>query len=470
MKDGDDKEFVEAVAQSGLGILERQPKNCQATHVFRQEESDHVLPVKFFLETPSKQWTLLSSEFRGIIVLWMTSQKHVLVCHTNDLRTGGTTTSRILQQYQVSSHATFVAELLEFSRDYTVPLQEVLKSTKYKDIPREETILRPSTNSQESAAHEEIIAIVGSDHFQETPEKCSADGGFYIDDPDFSLPTQTKTCSFTKDGSGLNIFHETSGYEGILLMCRPMARVYIGTVVIPGDLAPKNFRLTLAEGSKYMPYLVPDKQLNDFLTDLHAAVADRQATHVWPSGTVVNISDLQLTTFQSLCMPPNMVDIVERQNHEWRLTVLPDFDYKYPRVQGTAVDVLMDGIKIQDKPAHTKVYQKGLHVTLGRSSGRIGRKRASIIPYSAGDFDALFVFPPDKTRFFFLIPAQALLARGYLTSSTSKGKVGVWCYLSNVETGKYGRKPDLWTQQYCFDLQDTDVHAKVATLLESCKS
>lgn len=469
MKDGADKEFSEAIIQSGLGTLERLPKNCQATHVFRQEDSDHVLPLKFFLESQSRRWSLLQSKYSGIIVLWLTSYNCVLTCHSSELITGSTTSSRILDRYEVSSCTDFVSKLVATFGDYSVSLKDVLGITKYKVVSREETLSRPSTNAQEAVAHEEIIAIVGSDHWKETPEKCHADGGFFIDDPDLSLPTQTKTCTFKTDGVRLNNFHNTSGYDGMILMCRPMTRVYIGTFILPGVLAPKNLTVTLTAGSKYMPYLVQDTQLNAFLTGLHAAVADRQETYVWPSGTVVSISDLELVTHNSLCMPPNMVDIVERQNHEWRLTVLPDFKYEFPKVQGTAVDVLMNNVRIQDKPAHSSVGHTGLHVRLGRSSGKIGRKRASIIPYSSKDFDALFVFLPDRTQFFFVIPAQALMARGYLSTTTSKGKLALLCYPHNFAKSKYG-KPDLWTQQYCFDLQDPDVHAKVAVLLESCVS
>lgn len=101
MKDGADNEFTEAVTSSRLGSVERLPKNCQATHVFQQEGSERVLPIKFFGETSSKVWNLLQSEYRGIIVLWLTSVKHVLVCSTNDLRAGKTTTSRILSNIKL---------------------------------------------------------------------------------------------------------------------------------------------------------------------------------------------------------------------------------------------------------------------------------------------------------------------------------------------------------------------------------
>ena len=42
--------FETAVANSGLGLVERLPKTCQATHVFRLPDSDKVLPLKLVIE------------------------------------------------------------------------------------------------------------------------------------------------------------------------------------------------------------------------------------------------------------------------------------------------------------------------------------------------------------------------------------------------------------------------------------
>ncbi len=469
MKDGADKEFVEAVTRSGLGSLERLPKNCQATHVFRIEGRERVLPVKFMLETLSKSWNLKDNEYRGTVVLWLTAEKRVFVCHTSSVTTPRTRSSSIIRQYQVSLQTNFITELVEQFREYSVALKDVMEFTKYKVLTREETLLRPSTNGLEAAAHEEILALIGSDHWNETPEKCRADGAFHLGDLDFSLATQTKTCTFKKDGVTLNIFHNTSGYDGMILMCRPMTRLYLGTVILPGALAPSDFKITLNSGSKYTPFLVPDTQLYTFLRGLHAAVSTSQGTYIWPSGAEVAIIDLKLVAFSSLCMPHHATDIVERQNNEWRLKVLPDFTYEAPKVQGTTVDVLMNAVRIQDKPAQIIAAHNGFSVVLAKNSGRRGRKHGSKGPYALGDFDALFVFPPDKSRYFFLIPAEALLEQNVISSGDSKGKTAIVCYLSDYVFAGLGRPPNLWTQKYCFDLRDPEVQSKTASLLERCK-
>lgn len=471
MKDGSDAEFVKAITQSGLGVVERLPKNCKATHVFRVQGKETVLPIKYMHENNSGGWNLHTVEYRGVVVLWIHSQRAVFVTHTSKLTTGRTRSSSIVRQYHVDSPDTFVIKILSAFRDYGVVMTDVLAITKYKVVSRKETLLRPSTNGLEAQAHEEILALVGSDHWKETPEKCRADAVFYIDNPDCGLPVQTKSCTLKKDGKTFNLFHNTSGYDSMVLLCRPMTRLYIGTLVLPGKLAPKHFTLFLAEGSKYLPYLVPDTQLHTFLTSLHAAVANGIPSHTWPGGKRVDISDIKLVTYGSLCMPHYATDMVERQNHEWRLTVLPNFTYETPKVQGTTVDVIINGVRVQDKSAHAATDHKGFPVSMTKNSGRDGKKSGTkTSPYAVGDFEAMFVFPPDKTRYFFLIPATALQEQKVLSYKGCKGKTAIVCYFPDYRFAGLGRPPNLWTQKHCYDLQDPAVHSKIASLLKHCKT
>ena len=214
-------------------------------------------------------------------------------------------------------------------------MNDVLAFTKYTVISREETLRRPSTNELEANAHDEIISLLGAG-FRETPEKCRADAGYRLGNSDACLGIQTKSATFKKNGTTLNIFHSTSGYNGMLLFCRPiMTRVYIGTVIIPGDQAPTNLSVTLSPGSKYMPFLVPDTELRRFMETLYIAVGRGAKNYKWPSGNDVDISSLSLTSFPSLCSPTFAPNIRERDSDEWRRTVLPHLTYETPRVQGT---------------------------------------------------------------------------------------------------------------------------------------
>lgn len=467
MKEGADEIFVKTIAESGLGTIERLPKNCQATHVFHVGDADErVLPLKYIHESPAKSWNLIISEYRGVLVLWLQSQKKVFVVHTNDLTTGRTRTSSIINQYKVDSLGSFVSSLVVAFKAYSTA-QDVKTPTKYKVQTREKTLLRPSTNGLEAGAHDEIVALVGVDHWKETPEKCRADAVFYTDDADACIPIQTKSCTFKKDGKTLNLFHNTSGYDGMILFGRPSTRVYVGTLVIPGCLAPNDITLSLSKGSKYLPYLVPDTLLSDFLSGLHAAIFLNKTVHVWPSGTRVDITDIKLVSYTSVSSPHCCTDIVERKNCEWRFRVLPDFIYETPRVQGTTVDVLMNGVRIQDKTGKVAIDHNGFPVSLRKNGKRQNSKK---IPYAFEDFDALFVFLPEQTRYFFVIPSHALMEHGVLSDGSVKGKTAIVCYLSDYKFGGIGRPPDTWTQKFCFDLQDQEVQAKVANLLSQCKT
>ena len=317
---------------------------------------------------------------------------------------------------------------------------------------------------------EEVESLL-SETFLLTPEKCKADAGYCHGDEDQCIAVQMKSATFKKDGKCLNIFHNTNnGYEGMLLFCRPMRRVYIGTLVMPGSIAPTNMRVFLSENTKYVPYIVMDVQLQKFMKDLYNAVLNKDTTFRYPSGIDVDISSLQLFCFDDLCIPTCKSDQKERENRLWRHKILPDFIYDYPRIQGTTVDVIINGVRIQDKIAFQRKQQNtvAFTISISKNGGRQGRngkpKRA---PYDVGDFDALFVFLNEQ--FFFLIPSKELETRGYLKSPTKDGKCGMTCYPIDYKPYEFGaRYADVWTQQYCFDTSDKDVALKVQKLLETC--
>ena len=98
-----------------------------------------------------------------------------------------------------------------------------------------------------------------------------------------------------------------------------------------------------------------------------------------------------------------------------------------------------------------------------KNGGRENGKRTEI-PYDVGDFEALFAFY-GRTHVF-LIPYKELEARGFLRTTTTKGQLGLSCYLSDYQ----GKAKHAWTKDYCLDVTDPDLHGKVVRLLESCRS
>ena len=377
-------------------------------------------------------------------------------------------TSRILRQYIVTSVDSFVDKLVEeYGSNELSDIKDVLNFTCW--LTREERLLRPSNQQLEADAHDEVRAILGEGCYEETPEKCLADAGYHDGNLETCLGLQNKSATFQKDGSLR--FQKTSGYDGLLLVCRPMSRVYVGTLLMPGCLAPKTLAVTLTEGTKYFPFLVADTELRCFMKSLYTAVEAKEKTLKWPSRLEIDISSLTLAPYSALCIPHNRNDKVEYESRQWRKTVLPMLIYRTPRVQGTTVDENMNDARVQDKHASLITNSSGFHVTFQKHIGS-GKKG----PYEVDDFDALFVFLPERdtggvgSRYFFLIPSSTLQQQGAFKTELCKGKHQIYCYLPTYRFADNGSQCSAWTQQFCFDLQDPNVTAKVVDVLEKCKT
>ena len=469
--------FERLVEEGGLGTLERLPRNCLATYAYRGNgcEEGMVVPLKFVVETKAKRWNWANCQWRGVTVNWITSEERVLIIDTKHVSTFRTRTSTILRQFgEDAISATVVAQvLMKFDKvQHRQALEEILRATRYEVISREQILAtRESTNLLEADAHSELMALLGTCMLL-TPEKCKADFVYTTGDKQRCMPVQTKSATLKKDGKAMNVFHNTAGYDNMLLCCRPMRRLYLGTVVLPGKLAPKDFRLTVADDSLYGKFIVPDPILKEFMSRLYCAISNAQTSYTWPSGFQVDISTISLQNFESLCIPEGDTNKMEHESCLFRQSHFPYLRYEYPRVQASAVDIIINGVRVQDKHGHQREQERYV-VPLSRKSGRNGeRKGNNFSPYCEDDFDCLWVHLNQNRRFFFLIPAQILKENGLLKSKETKGKTCVVCFLKEYvrparELKRWG---EAWTKDYCFDYEDSDVENKVMAVLASCKT
>ena len=472
------QKFERLVREGGLGTLERLPANCLATYAYRRNECEEsmVLPLKFVAETESKRWNWNYGQWRGIQVNWMTSEGQVLIIDTKDLSSLRTRTSTILRQFGgfVGKINDVAQRLSEFDKtEHHESLERVLRSTRYEVISREQILAtRESTNLLEADAHDELKSLLG-DSLHLTPEKCKADFAYTLGDMTLCLPVQTKSATLKKDGKTMNMFHNTSGYDTMILCCRPMRRLYLGTVVIPGSLAPKDLGLALSDDSKYGKFIVPDPMLDEFMARLYKAVLGGEISFIWPSGVNVAISAVVLQTFEDLCVPEGDANKAERESSLIREKSFPALQYEYPRVQASTVDIIINGIRIQDKHGVQRENERYI-VPLKKRNGRNGRgKLQNLAPYTDNDFDCLWVHLAKNRRFFFVIPARILAENGILQTKASKGKGQIVCFLRGFErrfNGNMERFGIPWTRDYCFDYEDPGVASKVVAILESCKS
>lgn len=145
--------------------------------------------------------------------------------------------------------------------------------------------------------------------------------------------------------------------------------------------------------------------------------------------------------------------------------MLPDIQYKDPEIEGTTVDIIMNGVRVQDKHGYQK-DSRAIVVKMRKNGGYNKNNKRGDVPYNVGDFEVLFAF--HRNTHFFVIPAYELNDRGYLKNGSTKGKVSIFCYLPNF---KQSCKPaNTWTQKYCLDVKDPDLHDKVVKILESTKT
>ena len=72
-------------------------------------------------------------------------------------------------------------------------------------------------------------------------------------------------------------------------------------------------------------------------------------TIIYPSGIEVDVSSVKLYDFKDLCIPEGENNKKEALNRLFRESILPDIIYEDPIIEGLTFDILMNGIKVQDK-------------------------------------------------------------------------------------------------------------------------
>ena len=392
-------QFKNIIDNNQLYSCEELPSNCRTSHIIKYKngnKNENVLPIKLYIENESQHWHLKNNLYQGIVILWLTKSNKSLVIHKNEISVFEAISSTILSQYEklICEFNDIPNKISDYYKtDNLIPLQNILSNTKYKVLSREETKNTMShPNSLETNAQEELIALLGenSSYFK-TPEKCKADAVYYEIDMSKSIGIQVKSATF-KDNGILNVFHNTNKYEGLLLFCRAMPRIYVGTFIIPGSsVLLNNLGFSFSERSKYLCYLVPDTLLKSFMSGLYLAVLNNKIRYKYPSGKLINISSLLIKNFDEFCIPEYKTDIKENTSSNWRNQKFPKLSYIVPKVQGTPVDIIINNVKIQDKHAAMHKNRNGYSLKLQKQGGRQNGKNTKI-PYEIGDFDGLFVF------------------------------------------------------------------------------
>ena len=457
--------YIDILKSSTLGELHEMSKNCQADYIWiinNNADKNMVLPIKYRKEPNSLQF-YFKTKFIGLYILEFLDNTF-LVISSNELNLKSMKTKAFRYKYasKFIKSQEIENELEKFNNNnFLQSIESINKITYYVEKSREECILSHGhTNKLESDAHKEFNEIL-LDNMKLTGECCLADWGFYIKDLSKVIGIQTKTSSIGGDNTFR--FYGCDKYDGMLLMCRPMPKIQEGTLIIPGGLVHTDgIGLTVKENKKYYPYLIKDEDLHNFMVSIYESIENNSNIIKWPSGIEVDISSMKFYNFAELMIPRSKLSRIEYENSEWRRKTFPSFIYSTPLIQGTTVDQIINGVKIQDKSA--RLVGKALQVTLSKSGG----KKNISVPYEENDFDCLWIFPNNSRRFIIIIPMFKLIEKGIIKTDTNKGKTAISCYDKEYKRSIRGPKTDLWTQNYYLDTQDADIQDQVINILKTC--
>ena len=358
--------------------------------------------------------------------------------------------------------ANALADILRTSTSQQTSLEAILKSSERAARLEKYAGCQNLETENVENLRKEFTKYCPDLKFWATPSGCKADAGVSKDTK--ALALQFKTAN--EQTTGCYSFNRCTGYDGMLVVCRPIARDEDEPkryVVVPCDQT-KGLIGYVKNSPKWSKYDVPDDRMVGFLQEIYAAVAEGKKTFAWPSGDVFDISQLRFFDPQELDVPVSAMCQKEMRNLKSREAMLPDFLYEYPITQVT-FDAVIQQTRVQDKVAEVSASTPTLfNIKVVKNAGNVdGRRKKG--PYAEGDFDALWVFLPDSDDFF-ILPAKRLVQAGVLSNGAQSGKQWAHCCLPGHE----GRAQNhLWTTDYYFKAPLTDeARQKVAAVLREC--
>ena len=291
--------------------------------------------------------------------------------------------------------------------------------------------------SIEANSSQHIMNILG-ERVIKCPEGCRADFGFLPSQQTQDLlPLQLKSSSMNPQ-IGDFAFKSSKAYDSMLVVMHHVT-AQKGLLVVPGCAIPHTGVSGTWTG-KYAKYLVKNDHFPTFLNQVYQAVHSQTRLFAWPGGDMIDISCVRLRSYKEIRTPVHVNHQKEHKFAEISRKNLFNICHTQAVGDGTCVDRLMDGVRIQDKLASRRwLHSENFRVTLFKSHGRSKTR-----PYDEGDFDALYIHMPDGESFY-LVPAQELLEKGYLTTTHMKGRTSL-----NWTPGYSPKNSSSWLDQFLY--------------------
>ena len=248
-------------------------------------------------------------------------------------------------------------------------------------------MVHDDNHKKEATAIEILTSYVKSGILSKTFESCKADLSFHVgasNDNATRLGIQVKSALATKRNDRTWQFTCAKGYDGLLLICVPLKTNNQGNhvlanrsvLVIPGDDVKVNtVTWTIGRMSekkdKWGAYSIDMNELDRRLCSMY------------------HDEHIKKYNWDTLTKPTQSGRVIEFDNYNKRKAAFDALSYTDdPSGEHTQIDVIINGVPVQDKSAFTHVQGRRLKVNCRKS---MGSKKSR--PYSLNDkFVALNVF------------------------------------------------------------------------------
>lgn len=269
--------------------------------------------------------------------------------------------------------------------------------------------INDDSHQKEARAIEILKTHVQSGILSKTFEACRADLSFHLNEPvevAERLGIQVKSALATKRNDRSWQFTYTKGYEGLLIICVPLKTDDEGefvlantsVLVIPGDdvkvdTVTWTINRTYKIEDKWGPYSINISVLDEHLCSMYHD--EHIKKHIW----------------DTLTMPTQQGRIIEFDNYTKRKSAFNALAYTDdPLGECTQIDVIINGIPVQDKSAYSGKIGIRLTVNCRKS---MGAKKSR--PYSLNDnFVAINVFHGESIG---VVSTAALVKAGVIRRS-----------------------------------------------------
>jgi hypothetical protein len=174
-------------------------------------------------------------------------------------------------------------------------LEDARRDVKRSPVTRDINLLR-NNNEVESRAHAVVNALFDRGEYLRFGEGTRADSCLCLRGDRFRvLLKQIKGSELHADG-GYGFNGLDKDYSGMLVLMVPLGKDYF--IAMPASaINVGGIGITRDDSPTYSPWFIKHAVYADFLRQLYYAVATGLTTFKWPSGRVVDISDIKFADY-----------------------------------------------------------------------------------------------------------------------------------------------------------------------------